>query len=312
MLRRRKIPGRKKVGLALGSGSARGWAHIGVIRALNEAGIKAKFVAGTSIGAFVGAFYASGRMKNIEDFTSLLTKRQVFTMLDLVFPRSGLLDGDKVSEFFAEQIGPKMMEDLEIPFSTVSTDLDSGEEVVISRGDILDAVRASLSIPGVFTPVMLNGRMLVDGGLTNPVPVDVVREMGADFVIAVDVNSSIFSNNAKDEVAKERSAVTWSKRSETFGAVKLFEDKIRKFAQEKESSLFKGWRKKEKLPGILDVISTSMNIIEVQLTRMRLAIDPPDMLITPDVGDIGFAEFHRAYEAMEAGYRAAEKALDSM
>ncbi len=312
MFRKRTLAGKKKVGLALGGGSARGWAHVGVIRALDEAGIKAGFVAGTSMGAFIGAFYASGRMKSLEEFTSSLTKRQVITMLDLVFPRSGLLDGDKVSRFFEEQIGPIIMEDLEIPFRTVSTDLDSGEEVVIERGDVLEAVRASLSIPGIFTPVKYNGRLLVDGGLTNPVPVDVARDMGADFVIAVDVNSSLFHSTMKDKVVKGPPAISGGNNLKSHGAVKIFEDKIRGFFQGKKSTLFKDWKREEQLPGILDVITTSMNIIEVQLTRMKLTISPPDILIIPDVGDIGFAEFYRASEAMERGYRAARKALDSI
>lgn len=183
------LPG--KVGLALGSGSARGWAHMGVIKALTEADIRVDYVAGTSIGAVVGAVYASGKIGALEDVALQLDWRQIVSFLDVVFPKSGLIDGKKIADFVRTHVTPKNIEDLTLPFCAISTDLETGSEVVIRKGDVIEAVRASISIPGIFTPVRRNGMILVDGGLVDPVPVRVVREMGADFVIAVDLNHDI-------------------------------------------------------------------------------------------------------------------------
>lgn len=174
----------EKIGLALSSGSARGWAHIGVVRALAEAGIRVDYVAGTSIGAVVGAVYASGNIDALQEVALQLDWRQIAYFFDVVLPKSGLIDGKKVSAFIRSHVNGINIEELPIPFCAVSTDLATGDEVVIQSGDIIDAVRASISVPGIFTPVKKNGTFLVDGGLVNPVPVSVVRQMGADFVIA--------------------------------------------------------------------------------------------------------------------------------
>ncbi|MBW2610496.1 MAG: patatin-like phospholipase family protein, partial [Deltaproteobacteria bacterium] len=188
----------KKIGLALGSGSSRGWAHIGVIKALTEAGIHIDYVAGTSIGAVVGSVYASGRIATLEDVALQLDWKKVVNLLDIVFPKSGIIDGNKITEFIREQVKTKTIEELPLPFAAVSTDLATGREVVIREGDIIEAVRASASVPGVLTPISRAGMFLLDGGLVNPVPVSVVREMGADFVIAVDLNHDIISKKDDD------------------------------------------------------------------------------------------------------------------
>ena len=182
---------RKKIGLALGSGSARGWAHIGVIKALDEAGIRLDYIAGTSAGAVVGAVYASGRIDSLKDVVLRLDWRKVISFLDVVFPKSGLIDGKKIADFVRTNVGEKNIEDLRLPFCAVSTDLATGNEVLIKNGDIIEAVRASISMPGVFTPVKISNAILVDGGLVNPVPVSVARKMGADLVIAVNLNHGI-------------------------------------------------------------------------------------------------------------------------
>ena len=197
MLRRDKWKS-GRIGLALGGGSARGWAHIGVIKALTEAGIHIDYVAGTSIGAVVGSVYASGRIATLEDVALQLDWKKVVNLLDIVFPKSGIIDGNKITEFIREQVKTKTIEELPLPFAAVSTDLATGREVVIREGDIIEAVRASVSVPGVFTPISRAGLFLLDGGLVNPVPVSVVREMGADFVIAVDLNHDIFSKKSDD------------------------------------------------------------------------------------------------------------------
>jgi len=181
----------RKIGLALGSGSARGWAHIGVIKALTEVGVRVDYVAGTSVGAVVGAVYASGRIAALEDVVLQLDWKQIASFLDIVFPKSGLIDGNKIADFIRRHVEAKKIEDLPLPFCALATDLATGGEVAIQEGDIIEAVRASISVPGIFTPVRKDDMILVDGGLVNPVPVSMVREMGADFVIAVDLNHDI-------------------------------------------------------------------------------------------------------------------------
>ncbi|MBW2662936.1 MAG: efflux RND transporter permease subunit, partial [Deltaproteobacteria bacterium] len=160
----KKIP-QARVGLALGSGSARGWAHIGVIRALAEAGIRVDYVAGTSIGALVGAVYASGEIDALEEVVLQLDWKQIVYFFDVILPKSGLIDGKKVSVFIGNNIKKINIEDLPFPFCAVSTDMNTGDEVAIQDGDIIEAVRASISVPGIFTPVKKNGTILVDGGI---------------------------------------------------------------------------------------------------------------------------------------------------
>jgi len=195
------------IGLALGSGSARGLAHIGVIQALEEADIKVDVIAGTSIGALIGAVYASDSLDSLESTFQELDWMKIASFFDVVFPRSGLIDGAKVSGLVRTHIHVDRIEALPRRFASLATDIFTGEEVIISSGDVIEAVRASISVPGIFTPVRSNGRILVDGGLVNPVPVSVARSMGADIVIAVDLNHDIvegknfkpFANHVNDE-----------------------------------------------------------------------------------------------------------------
>ncbi len=179
----------KKIGLALGSGGARGWAHIGVIEALEEAGFPVQCVAGTSMGALVGGAFASGRVQSLKEVALRLDwKQAIYYFLEVTFPRSGLIDGLKIASFVRQNVGKTNIQTLPMPFATVATDVLTGQEVVIDKGDMIDAIRASISIPGIFTPVSRDGAILVDGGLVNPVPVSVARRLGADVVIAVDLN----------------------------------------------------------------------------------------------------------------------------
>jgi NTE family protein len=303
-----RIPG--TVGLALGSGSARGWAHIGVIRALAEAGVRVDFVAGTSIGAAVGAVFASGDVDALEDVALGLDWKQVASFYDAVLPKSGLIDGTKISNFVRRHVKETRIEQLRIPYCAVATDLDTGEEVAIREGDIIEAVRASFSIPGILTPVRLNGRILVDGGLVNPVPVNVLREMGADFVIAVDLSHGVVGSRTSREVPapprvedpdtrvteiKNRIAQALSARMARASFPAL--DQIRR------------WRSRQPLPSIFDVMTTSISIMETLITTARLQADPPDLLIQPKVGHLRSLEFHRAREAIAEGYREAADRL---
>ena len=192
---------RKKVGLVLGSGSSRGWAHIGAIEALEKANIPIDFIVGCSVGSYVGALYASGSMASLKEFVLRMNGKKVFSYFDVVFPRSGLLDGTrKVKELFSMHTEVEQFEDLRLPVSMVATDLKRGNKVVLNSGDIMEALQATMSIPGLFAPVRINGRWLVDGALVDPVPVGVAKAMAADVVIAVDLNSGLISRR---EVRKQ-------------------------------------------------------------------------------------------------------------
>ena len=319
---RRKIRGwikrkqniRKKIGLALGSGSARGWAHIGVLRALRDAGIQVDYVAGTSIGALVGAVYASGDIDSLEEVVLKLDWKQIAHFFDVVFPKSGLIDGNKVADFVREHVEEMNIEDLPLPFSAVSTNLATGDEVVLQKGDIIEAVRASISVPGIFTPVRKNGTVLVDGALVNPVPVSVVRKMGADFAIAVDLNHDIVNKKGVGKTSIPNPAV--STPGESIGQSLIKRSKIleainRRFEKSALPALkqIKQWRSKDPLPNVFEVLMSSINIAETQITSAKLKADPPDLLIRPNLGHLTMLDFHRAQEAIAEGYREARARL---
>ena len=310
MLDKKKGEHPKKIGLALGSGSARGWAHIGVIRALNDAGIQLDYVAGTSIGALVGAVYASGNIDSLEEVVLKLDWKQIAYFLDVVFPKSGLIDGNKVADFIRTHVEEINIEELSLPFSAISTNLATGSEVVIQKGDIIEAVRASISVPGIFTPVRKNGTILVDGGLVNPVPVSVVREMGADFVIAIDLNHDIVSKKGRSKTSVPNSIASalgagmgrsFIKKSKILDAIN------RRFETGALPALkqIKQWGSKDPLPNVFEVLMSSIHIMETQITAAKLKTDPPDLLIRPNLGHLTMLEFHRAQEAIAEGYREA-------
>jgi NTE family protein len=302
-----KIPS-KKVGLALGSGSARGWSHIGVIRALAEAGVQVDYVAGTSIGALVGAVYASGGIDALEEAVLQLDWKKIAYLFDVVFPKSGLIDGKKVTGFIQNHVKEINIEDLCLPFCAVSTDLTTGNEITIKDGNVIEAVRASISIPGIFTPVKKKGTFLVDGGVVNPVPVSVVREMGADFVIAVDLNHNDIGNTGLDKITDIDSNKKFLKIKNRQGQEKknkLVEalNKRIKTVDFPALTRVKEWMSKEPLPSIFEVLISSINIMEKQITTIKLKTDPPDILIQPNLGHLKFLEFNRGKEAIDEGYK---------
>ena len=313
--KKKKIPSRK-VGLALGSGSARGWSHIGVIRALAEAGVRVDYVAGTSIGALVGAVYASGEIDALEEVVLQLDWKKIAYLFDVVFPKSGLVDGKKVSVFIQNYVKEINIEDLSIPFCAVSTDLTTGNEIAIRDGNIIEAVRASISVPGIFTPVKKKGTLLVDGGLVNPVPVSVVREMGADFVIAVDLNHNIIGNTESGKITNIDSNKKSLKKKNRQGQErknKLVEalNKRIKAVDFPALTHVKEWMNKEPLPSIFEVLTSSIDIMETQITAIRLKTDPPDILIQPNLGHLKFLEFNRAKEAIDEGYKVSREKIKS-
>ncbi len=307
--RLRRKPGR--IGLALGGGAARGWAHIGVIEALAERGIRIDCIAGTSMGALVGAFHASGRLSELREIACGLDwRRALHYFLEMTFPRSGMIDGRKIADFARKSIAFSRIEDMPVPFKAVASDVKTGEEIILDRGDAINAVRASISIPGMFTPVPLDDHLLVDGGLVNPVPVSVVRAMGADTVIAVDVNQCIFRNNepgrpatAADSGPGPESSARPAERAGL--ATHRFLDRMR----ERLKARAQQQGRSAALPNIFDILGSSIQIMQVQITESRFKSEPPDVLIRPDVGNIGFMDFHRAREAISAGHAAATSAV---
>ena len=306
-----------KIGLALGSGSARGWAHIGVIQALEEAGINVDYVAGTSIGALVGAAYAAGNIDVLRDIALQLNWKQIFYFFDIVFPKSGLIDGKKIADFIRNNMQERNIEELSLPFRAVSTDLAKGCEVVIHEGDIVEAIRASISIPGIFTPVMKNELVLIDGGLVNPVPVSTVREMGADFVIAVDLNHDIIGKKGYTRTNNSDSGavVPDSGTVQSFIEKNKFLEALNKRIKTLDLPVLtqiNQWRVKDPLPNIFEVLLTSVTIMEAQITATRLKTDPPELLIQPNLGHIKLLEFNRAEEAIAEGYSKAKDKINPL
>ncbi len=302
-----------KVGLALGSGSARGWSHIGVIRALEEAGITVDYIAGTSIGALVGAVYASGRIDLLEAAVQQFSRKHILSLSDPVLPKSGLIDGVKIADFVHKYVLNKPIEKLPLPLAIIATDLNTGDEVVLKAGNIVEAIRASISLPGIFKPVRKGDYLLVDGGLVNPVPVRTVREMGADFVIAVDLNCDIVQrkhdrltprDGSKDIQMVEQEVHSISGNRTTT----LLNEKLREINLAAAGRI-KQWMARDPQPNIIEVLMTSIKIMESQITTVNLRSDPPDMLIQPKLGHINFMEFHRAEEIIAEGYRAASSQL---
>lgn len=285
---------RPRIGLALGSGSARGWAHLGVIKALERAGVSAEIVCGTSIGALVGAAHAAGDTERLDEWVRGLTWQQVMSLMDVRLS-GGLIRGSLLVEFFRSRFADKGIEHLGKKFACVATELTSGREVWLQSGSVVDAVRASIAIPGLLAPVVHEERLLVDGALVNPVPVSLCRALGADIVIGVDLNWDLIGRRKQvPEVVKTEAGPADNGILESI------------FAK------FRGSRPPDppiQNPSMLDVLTTSLNIMQVRITRSRLAGEPADVLIQPRLSGIAAMDFHRGAVAMAEGERAAEQAM---
>lgn len=289
-----------RIGLALGSGSARGWSHIGVLRALGRAGIEPDIVCGTSIGALVGAVYAAGRLDWLHEWVTSLTWQGVVGMLDLRMG-GGLIEGGKLTGFFRTHFEDRGIEQLPRAFGCVATELATGREIWLREGPVIDAVRASIALPGLFTPAQLDGRLLVDGGLVNPVPVSLCRAMGADVVIAVDLNWDLVGR-------RSRTAADGAQTSPPApGGV--IESILAKFRPAPRAGIDDGL---DDTPSLLDVLSTSLNIMQVRITQSRLAGEPADAMIRPRLSDIAAMDYHRAALAIAEGERAVRFALPAI
>jgi NTE family protein len=297
---------RPVIGLALGGGAARGLAHIGIVRTLIAHGIVPNVVVGTSIGAVVGGAYAAGQLDALEQWARDLQPRNILGYLDIRLNGSGLIGGDKLAAQLEAAIGPILIEELPLKFATVATEVRTGHEIWLTHGRMVDAIRASYALPGIFSPVLVGDRWLVDGALVNPVPVSAARALGAEIVIAANPSSdpfthstTIYSHGPSAEAPEAIIEAAPPKRR--FG--KFFSPE-----RTMKREFFGGGGR----PGISSVMVDAFNIMQDRITRARLAGDPPDLLISPRVGQIGWFDFHRADDLIAHGSRVAERAIDSI
>ena len=290
-----------RIGLALGSGAARGWSHIGVIGALADAGIVPDVVCGTSMGALVGAAFASGKLDAMRDWALAADRRIVASLVDVGFLQGGLLDGVRIVDWLGQLGLSANIEDLSVPYAAVATDLATGREIWLREGPIDRAVRASIALPGIFSPALHNGQWLVDGGLVNPVPVSVCRAMGADFIIAVNLNEDLLGRRLTHE--PDPAMTVAPKPANLVEMIRSLPGALQ--AQAASFRLFGNGL----APGYFDVLGNALNIMQDHITRSRLAGEPPHALILPSVVDIGLMDFHRAAEAIAEGRAATERVL---
>lgn len=294
------MPAPPTIGLALGSGLARGFAHLGVIRALKRHGIEPTVISGTSMGALIGGAYFAGRMDSLEEWAYSLTKMKVLSYLDFRVRSSGLIGGEKLIALMEENFGDMRVEDLPHPFISVAADLVTGHEVWLRKGKLVDVMRASFSLPGVFPPVFLNNRWLVDGALVNPVPVSACTATGARMTIAVNVSGDIIGK------ARHPGENVPTIAGFDIGTENL---EIPEGAAKHQGMLRRVFKRDNNMPSLFGVMVSSLNIVQDRLARSRLAGDPPDVLIIPRIGHIGLMEFHRAEELIAEGEAAVERAM---
>ena len=308
-----------RLGLALGSGSARGWAHIGVLQVLDEEGIRPDIVCGSSIGALVGAAYAAGELQRFTEWVRGLGMRDVFGFMDFNIT-GGMLKGEKLIAFWRRNFADFDIDRSPMPFGAVATDLHSGAEVWLRHGSIADAVRASIALPGLFTPVMRDdGRLLVDGGLVNPVPASLARAMGADIVIAVDLNSDILHRHMRPLAVVREAPAPEALGADPPAAPQPMPEPARNADWVRR---LKFWTpdagvaapvaRPVPVPSVLDVVMTSVNIMQMRITRSRMAGDPPEVVVAPALANLGLLDFHRSGEAIAEGRRAAQASLPQL
>lgn len=292
----------QKIGLALGSGASRGWSHIGIIKALLREGIEPDIICGTSVGAMIGACYLTGNLENLEDWVLASTRKDVLKFFNVKLTQSGFVDSERMKRFLHRFIGGEKLQVENLPkrFAAVSTDLQTGREVWFQKGNLADAVRASMALPGLFPAVRHEHRWLVDGGLVNPVPVSTCRALGADIVIAVNLNSDVMGRHIK----KKTESGSAKKKGVLHG--------LKQTTLEYSSSIFPDSGKQEDAPGLFASITNSINIVQDRITRSRLAGDPAEVVIAPKLAHIGLLEFQRAAEAIEEGENCVNNALEEI
>lgn len=290
---------RPRIGLALGGGGARGWAHIGVLNALDEHGLKPDIVCGTSIGALVGGIYAAGKVRELGEWVGNLGRRDVISLVDFTIGGGGVIGLRRLMRLYREHLGEPRIEDLDIPFAAVATDLEAWSEVWLRSGSLLSAIRASIAIPGIFTPVHLDGRWLMDGGVVNPVPVSLCRALGADLVIAVDLQVGPAMNGAGGIQPGAAGAGVVHQRPESHRG----EDATTEAEMEAESKA---------APAMSQVIIAALEIMQYRIGRSRLAGDPPDLVLTPRVSHVHPLAFAGGQPVIDEGYDTVQRMLPAL
>lgn len=291
-----------KIGLVLGSGASRGWSHIGVIKALLKEGIEPDIICGTSVGAMIGGCYLAGNLQKLENWVLDSTRKDVLRFFNVKWTQSGFVDSERLAKFLHEFVADKdlQIESLPIPFAAIATNLRNGREIWFKEGGLVHAITASMALPGLFPAVKDGDTWLVDGGLVDPVPVSVCRALGADVVIAVNLNSDILNKRGapkKKPDLPEKKGVLSS---------------IKKTTKEVSSNIFSDSEKEEEIPGLFVSLTNSINIVQDRITRSRLAGDPAEVVISPKLSHIGMLEFHRAAEAIKEGEKCVQNRLDEI
>lgn len=297
---------RLKIGLALGSGAARGLTHIGVLKAIEENEIKIDYISGSSIGALIGGAYAIGMSaQEIEDVALQTNWKLMAKIFSPALSLSSLVNTNYLSEFLSTWFGNKTFDDLKIPFSAVTADIQTGEMVVLEKGDLLSAIRASISIPILFSPVTIGKHKLVDGGLVNPTPVDVVKKKGMDKVIAINLRRfgtyGIKQDNDKQISKSDNNVKDLS-----------LNEKIQYFIKHPLNYLNNNANEITPDPKFWSVLYQMFIIVQVQISDLTMQIAKPDILIEPDTGEFKVFEFSKAKELIEVGYKTAKEQLKNI
>ncbi|HEX6957636.1 MAG TPA: patatin-like phospholipase family protein [Ferrovibrio sp.] len=295
-----------RIGLALGSGAARGWAHIGVIEALIEAGIEPDVVCGSSMGALVGAAYIAGRLDALKASAETMSWREIVRLLDIRVTGGGLIDGKKIVAYLHRLGIDAPIESYPKKFAAVAADLANGREVWLQDGQIAEAVRASITIPGILSPVSHDGHWLLDGGLVNPVPVSACRALGAEVIIAVNLNGELLGRRFVEETPDQGEVETHAKNEFLGRILSQMPNALRNQASLITRKLLQPG---PETPGYFDVLATAINIMQDRITRARLAGDPPHVLLMPRLAGMGLLQFDRARDAIAEGRAAVESAL---
>lgn len=295
-----------RIGLALGSGSARGWSHIGVIDALAEAGIEPDIICGTSIGSLVGAAYVAGKLADLRGWAEKAKWREIAALMDIRLSGGGVVDGNKVVAWLRGLGVDGPIEKYARRYAAIATDLATGREVWFERGPILEAVRASISLPGILSPAKIGERWLVDGGLSNPVPVSVCRALGADVIIAVNLNGDLLGRRFASESPAE---TTLSAQIPNEFLAGLFEQLPLALRGQATPIIQRLLPRRRVAPGYFQVVANSLNIMQDYVTRARLAGEPPHVMLAPRLRHIGLMEYNRAAEAIAEGRYCVEQAM---